>query len=98
MASGDLAKFQNSATILAQNLKKVITQAKELRSFWDKIGLPGTETAALPLTNTDLTNFATLLQTLQDFSDNIAVTAGDRRAIFERVATTPVSPVFNNGQ
>jgi|SRR6266853_2682438 len=99
MASGDLAKFQNSSIIHAQNLKKIITQAKELRAFWDKLALVSSpDTAAAPLLNSDLANYATLLQTLQDFADNVAVTAGDRRAIFERIATTPISPTqFNNG-
>ena len=91
MAAGDLVIFQSAAVNHAQSLKRLITQAKELRAFWDKIALPGAETATAPLSNTDLANYATLCNVLQDLMDNVAVTAGDRRAILERVATLPVT-------
>ncbi len=92
MAAGDLQNFQASAVLHAQSLKKLITQAKELRAFWDKLNLSGSsDSAAAPLINNDLANYATLCSALQDFSDNIAVAAGDRRGIFERIASTPVS-------
>lgn len=91
MAVGDLAQFQTAAAAHAKLLKKLITEAKELRSFWDKIGLPGTESATAPLANADLTNYATFCTTLQDMVDNVAVAAGDRRAVIERLATNPIS-------
>jgi hypothetical protein len=91
MATGDLAQFQTAATAHAKLLKKVITEAKELRSYWDKLGLPGAENAAAPLSNADLTNYATLCSMLQDFSDSVAVAAADRRGVIERLATNPIS-------
>lgn len=91
MAAGDLQYFQNAAVVHAQNLKKLITQAKELRAFWDKMALPGSDTAQAPLANADLANYATLCSVLQDFADNAAVSAGDRRSVMERIATKPIS-------
>ena len=92
MAAGDLQRFQTDAVVHAQNLKKLVTQAKELRAFWDKLNLTASsDNAQAPLLGSDLANYATLCSSLQDFSDNIAVAAGDRRGIFERIATTPIS-------
>lgn len=91
MATGDLALFQSAAQAHAKMLKKLVTEAKELRSFWDKMALPGSETATLPVANADLANYATFCGALQDLFDNVAVPAADRRAVIERVATNPIS-------
>lgn len=91
MAAGDLQYFQNAAVVHAQALKKVVTQARELRAFWDKLALPGGDTAQAPLINTDLINYATLCSTLQDYCNNLPIVAGDREAIIERIATRAVS-------
>lgn len=91
MAVGDLQYFQNAAVVHAQQLKKLVTQAKELRAYWDKLSLPGSETAQAPLVNNDLSNYATLCSVLQDLVDNVAVSAGDRRSVIERVAIRPIS-------
>lgn len=90
MATGDLAIWQAAAVLNAQRLKFLVAEAKQLRATWDKLALPGTETAAAPLANTDLSNYATLLNVLQDFMDNVSVAAADRRGVMERVATRPV--------
>ena len=89
-ATGDLAVFQTAAVLHAQRLKVLISDAKQLRAYWDKVGLPGAESATAPLATADLTNYATLLSTLQDMMDNVAVSAGDRRGVMERVATKGV--------
>lgn len=89
--TGDLASFQSAAQAHAKLLKKLVTEARELRAFWDKMALPGAETATGPLSNTDLTNYATLCSTLQDFNDNVLVPAADRRGVIERLATNPIS-------
>lgn len=91
MATGDLAKFQDAATQHAKMFKKLVTEGKELRAFWDKLALPGAETATSPLINTDLANYATFCSILQDFCDNVAVSAADRRQVIERIATNPIS-------
>ena len=90
-STGDLAFFQTAAVLHAARLKQLVSDAKALRAYWDKIGLPGVESATNPLTNNDLANYATLLSTLQDYMDNVAVSAGDRRGVMERVATKPVT-------
>ena len=90
MASGDLAVFQTAATLHAQRLKMLISDAKQLRACWDKLGLPAGESATAPLATNDLTNYATLAGVLQDLMDNVAVSAGDRRGVMERVATKAV--------
>lgn len=91
MATGDLALFQSAAVAHAKLLKKIVTEAKELRAFWDKTALPGIENATAPLANADLINYATLCSVLQDFCDSVAVSAGDRRQVIERIATNPIS-------
>lgn len=91
MATGDLAQFQTAAMAHAKILKKLITEAKELRAYWDKLGLPGSEAATAPLVNNDLINYATLCGILQDLADNVAVAAADRRGVIERLATNPIS-------
>ena len=91
MAAGDLAVFQTAAVEHAKKVKQLMHEAKMLRNYWDKIGLPGTETATAPLANADLINYATLCSALQDFADNVAVLPGDRRGVIERVATTAIT-------
>ena len=92
MASGDLQYFHNAAVVHAQNVKKLVSQAKELRAFWDKLDLFNSlDTAQAPLVNNDLSNYASFCSVLQDLMDNVAVAAADRRGVVERVATTPVS-------
>lgn len=91
MATGDLAKFQAAAQDHARMMKKVLDQAREIRTYWDKLGLPGGEVATTPLVNNDLINYATFCSILQDLADNVQVSAGDRRAVIERVASTPIS-------
>lgn len=86
----DLESFQTAATLHAQRLKALTADAKQLRAHWDKLGLPGAASAAAPLTNDDLANYATLCSVLQDFMDNVSVSAGDRRGVMERVASKPV--------
>ena len=90
MATGDLAAFQTAAIAHAQKLKFLVAEARQLRAYWDKLGLPGSESATTPLATADLTNYATLVGVLQDLMDNVAVSAGDRRGVMERVATRAV--------
>ena len=90
MAAGDLAVFQTAAVEHARAFKRALHEAKMLLDLWDKLALPGSETAAAPLSNTDLTNYATLCAVLQDLADNVAVTAADRRGVIERVGTIAV--------
>ena len=90
MATGDLAVFQTAATAHAQRLKILIADARQLRSYWDKLALPGAEAATAPLATADLTNYATLLGVLQDRMDNVAVAGGEGRGGMERVATRAV--------
>lgn len=90
MATGDLAIFQTAAVLHAKRLKLLVEDARQLRAYWDKLALPGTESATAPLSNTDLTNYATLASALQNLMDGTLVTAADRRGVMERVATTAV--------
>lgn len=89
---GDLKQFRIAAVQHATDLKRLLTQAKELRDFWDKLNCVGSADAVdAPLVKADLDNYATLLGALKDFADNVAVAAADRRGIIERVGTNPVS-------
>ena len=90
MATGDLAIFQTAAVQHAQRLKLLLEDARMLRAYWDKLGLPAGESATAPLATADLTNYATLAGVLQDLMDNVAVSAADRRGVMERVATKAV--------
>ena len=95
MAIGDLKQFHIEAVLHAKNLKKLLNQGKELRDFWDKTDcLNNADAVGAPVVKNDLINYATLLEKLKDFADNVAVSAGDRRAVIERVATTPVSKSY----
>jgi hypothetical protein len=92
MAAGDMKHFVSAAADLAKDIKRVTNKAKELRDFWDKLDLLNNDDAIeLPLTKGDMTNMATLCTALQNFCDNVAVTAADRRQVIERVGTQPFS-------
>ena len=90
--TGDLKQFQIAAVLHAQQLKKLVNEAKALRDYWDKLDLLNDGAAAdLPLVKADLTNYATLCDALKNFAENGIVSTADRKAVYERVATKPVS-------
>lgn len=93
MAAGDLGRVQIAAADLARDFKKLLRKAKELRDFYDKTGAGNCDESevAAPATKDAVLNFVTLCSAFQDFADDEAVSAADRRNVIERIANTPVT-------
>lgn len=90
-AIGDLNVYQQAAILLARRMKDVVSEAKQLNDFWIKLNLGATtDIPAAPQDMNDLLLFQSFLGALANFMDNVAVTAGDRRQVIERMATAAV--------